>query len=172
MQDELIAAEPWRIPLRRRRRDGAVCAYTLVDAVDYERLARWTWRLHAEGYAVRYETRAGKSRRIYMHRVILGLAFGDPRQGDHIDHLAKLDNRRSNLRIAPRGQADNLQNQGSRGGTSQYRGVSWAKRERKWRAYACVYYKNHHLGYFDDEHEAAAVAAAFRAQHMPFSDDA
>jgi hypothetical protein len=171
MHEQLTFAAPCRIPLRRR--DGSIVAWALVSAEDYEWLSRWWWRLQSNGYAVRGESHAGKYRTIYMHRVILGLAFGDPRQGDHIDHLAKLDNRRSNLRIAPRGQADNLQNVGSyAGSSSRYRGVSWAKRERKWRAYAGLNYKNHHLGYFDDEHEAAAVAAAFRAQHMPFSDDA
>jgi hypothetical protein len=41
---------------------------------------------------------------VMMHREILGLAYGDPRNGDHREPSETLDNRRSNLRIANNGQ--------------------------------------------------------------------
>jgi hypothetical protein len=39
--------------------------------------------------------------------------------------------------------------------TSEYRGVSWNKRDSKWQAYIHHSGEKHYLGYFDDEEEAA-----------------
>jgi hypothetical protein len=169
MQAKTIPAGAQRIPLRRR--DGTVRAYVLVDPADHEWLTQWRWSL-SHGYARRDERRAGKRRVVYLHRAILGLERGDPR---HVDHRNRdpLDCRRANLRIAQRGHKDNQQNQTPQvGRTSRYRGVCWNKRERKWAAQAGLDGKHHHLGWYADEHKAAAVAAAFRAEHMPFSEEA
>jgi hypothetical protein len=170
MQAQPTSDAPRRIPLRRR--DGTIVAYALVDAEDYDWLMQWRWSLDNDGYAKRQTSRStGQRRTVRMHRQVLGLEHGDPRQGDHINGV-RLDNRRCNLRIAPRAEKDNLQNQGSQAGSvSRYRGVSWGGRQRKWKAQVTLNYKTHHLGYFDDEAEAAAVAAAFRREHMPFSGD-
>ena len=151
MQAQTTSAETRRIPLRRR--DGTIVAYALVDAADYEWLNRWRWCLDSKGYAARGERRAGKQRHIRMHRQILGLEHGDSRQGDHIN-LDRLDYRRENLRIAPRGAKDNQQNVPSQAGTSRYRGVTWNKECRKWQARVTLDGKNHYLGLFDDEVEA------------------
>jgi hypothetical protein len=74
----------------------------IVDEADVPLLGPWKWRANWDKttqsfYAVRTE---GWKRKysISMHRTILGLPFGDPRIGDHINHDT-LDNRRSNLRI-------------------------------------------------------------------------
>jgi hypothetical protein len=85
-----------------------------------------------------------------MHRLILGLSLGDPDQIDHING-DKLDNRRSNLRIATRSQ--NLANQQkSRGATSsRYKGVHWDRSKQKWRATI----RSQHLGCFASEEDAA-----------------
>ena len=46
---------------------------------------------------------------------------------------------------------------------SEYVGVSWQKQNRKWKAQISHDGKTQHLGYFDDEHEAArAVDTAAR----------
>ena len=166
-----MRGETIEIPLRRR--EGSLAAVALIDVADYEFLMQWTWRL-SDGYARRSGWQDGKYRKIYMHRQLLGLEPGDRRQGDH-KNRDRLDNRRENLRIAERAEKDNGQNCPSQAGsTSQYRGVSWHKRDQKWRAYAKGSHggRTRHLGYFDDEQEAAAVAAAFRAEYMPFSEDA
>lgn len=153
------------IPLHNRA--GEIVAHALVSASDFEWLNQWPWCL-----AVGYATRTIGKRKIYMHRLILGLERGDPRQGEH-ENRNKLDCRRSNLRIAPRAAADNNQNRDPyANNTSGYRGVSWNKKKRKWQAKAALDHRQHHLGHFDTAEGADAVVKAWRAKHMPFSDDA
>lgn len=53
--------------------------------------------------------------------------------------------------------------------TSPHRGVSWDRRRRKWSAQAHLVGRKYHLGFFTVEQDAADAAAAFRAEHMPYS---
>lgn len=145
-----------RIPLVRR--DGTIAAEAIVDDADYAALVGWTWRLSA-GRAARREG----ALTILMHRELLGLEHGDGREGDHINRLP-LDNRRENLRVVTHAQQQ--QNLPSMGGTSRYRGVSWFAETSKWRAAVVFQGRQHHLGLFVDEVEAARVAEAFRREHM------
>lgn len=159
------------VPLHDRT--GAAVAFARVDDADFEALSAHCWhRWHPPSgrrggpYARR---RVGDSDVIFMHRQLLGLEAGDPREADHINGNG-LDNRRSNLRTCT--QAQNKQNVRGCRGTSRYRGVYWDPRGRKWRAQVKVDKRLHRLGSFDDEDEAGRVAAEFRAQHMPFSAEA
>lgn len=141
----------------------------MVDAEDYESLARHRWHL-THGYVARKVPGTTSQRTRQLHREILGLDFGDARQGDHRNRC-KLDNRRENLRIVT--NAQNGQNvPGDRTASSRYRGVSWNTREGKWKATVRLNGRLHHLGYFASEQEAADVAAAWREEHMPFSEEA
>jgi AP2 domain len=159
-----------RIPLRAR--DGSVRAWALVDDADFAWLNQWRWCLDSDGYAVRTTPRKVGKRTIRMHRQILGLERGDPRQGDH-KNRNKFDCRRSNLRIAERGQADNQQNHATHANNkSGYRGVSYDKGRSKWMACVKLKDRTHNLGRFDTAEEADATVKAFRAEHMPFSEDA
>jgi len=129
----------------------------LVDDADYERLNQWKWcaiKNHNTWYATRYITKLdGKHTSISMHRVILGLKNGDPRQCDHINHNG-LDNQRENLRICT--HAQNQHNRLSNKNTSSvYKGVSWHKNEGCWLAKIRLNGKLKHLGHFDSEIEAA-----------------
>lgn len=158
-----------RIPLRAR--DGSVRAYALVDAADADFVNQWRWCLDGVGYAVRARNiGCGKStRKFRLHRELLGLT--DVKAID-IDHISgdRLDNRRSNLRVLPKG--GNAQNRPSnRDTTSQYRGVSWRSKNKKWCAQIKVRGKVTHLGLFVSEEEAAEVALAARRLHMPFATD-
>ncbi len=127
----------------------------LVDDADYEWLSGWKWyanRKRDRWYAVR---NTASHRFIRMHRAILGLDFGDPRQVDHINNDG-LDNRRFNLRITnPHGNNGNVGLR--RDNTSGFRGVSWDKTRGRWMA--CLRMGGHimHLGRFDTP-EAAARA--------------
>ncbi len=72
---------------------------------------------------------------------------------DHIDHNRN-NNRLENLRLVSRHQ-----NNGNAGlslhNSSGYKGVSWFKRKRLWRAYIKKMGKQHHLGYFPSAEDAA-----------------
>lgn len=160
------------IPLRDRK--GLVVARVLVDDADFEWLNEWPWHLTG-GYASRH-VYSGKSKtRIWMHRLILGLSREDALQADHINR-DRLDNRRSNLRAVTADQ--NRQNlRPYRGARSRFRGVyfvppSTPGSQPKWSAVVQVDGVRHRLGRFLSEDEAGRVAAAFRAEHLPFAVEA
>jgi hypothetical protein len=163
MQDEVYV----RIPLGGRYRDKPSIASTIVDPVDAY-LAEYRWSLNHAGYALRNVQRDdGTYYAVRMHRLILGLERGDPRQADHISG-DRLDNRRANLRIVT--NAQNAQNMAShRDARSPYRGVHWFKPHGKWCAKVCINGKRFHVGYFDDELEAAEAARDFRLTHMTYN---
>lgn len=105
------------------------------------------------------------------HRVIWAMQTGIwPDQ--EIDHKNNdpSDNRWQNLRLAT--HVENARNRGSRAGsTSVYLGVSWAERQKKWRAEIMISRGcRKYLGYFEDEIAAAlAYDAAARAHHGEFA---
>jgi hypothetical protein len=97
----------------------------------------WTWVRLPDGTLVQ----------VRMHQMIMGVGGVDHR------NRYPLDNTRPNLREATPVQQQH--NQGSRGGTSAYKGVSWNTRRGKWVATIRANYRKHHLGYFTDEADAA-----------------
>jgi hypothetical protein len=102
--------------------------YTIVDAIEYEGLMQnhWCakWNSHVRGYyAARTGTVKGKRVEIQMHRQILGLEYGDPRDGDYKEVLNTLDNRRANLRIVTASQGS-MNRRKFRNNTSGFKGVT------------------------------------------------
>lgn len=156
------------IPLRAR--DGAVRAYAIVDAEDADFVNQWRWSLGSNGYVHRGTCRAGGVQRTYrLHREIMGLVPGDGLEVDHINRN-RLDNRRSNLRVATRMM--NAQNtSGQRKSTSPHRGVHWAKHIGKWVANIKIDGRVRNLGCFEDELEAARVARQARLAAFPYAVD-
>jgi hypothetical protein len=129
----------------------------IVDDADFEWLNQWKWcatRRRHTWYAVRHE--AGTHRVFLMHRQILGLGFGDQRQGDHRDGNG-LNNTRLNLRVAT--VAQNNYNQRVRekaGKPSRFKGVYPAPHgQSKWVAQIRVAGRTIPLGTFNDEGSAA-----------------
>jgi len=95
----------------------------------------------------------GMKKQLYLHRFLLGLEFGNKLQADHINKNT-LDNRLENLRIAT--SAENCRNRRKRrDNTSGYIGVSWHKRECKWRTQIKTDGIMKHIGYFRNKHDAA-----------------
>lgn len=117
--------------------------FAIVDDADYEWLSQWkwyaTWSNHGKRfYVVRgIPGRNGKQCKLHMHRLILGLDFGDKLQGDHINRNA-LDNRRKNLRIVT-----SQQNQFNKIGV---KGYFWDGASAKYRAIIGLNGKTIHLG--------------------------
>ena len=124
--------------------------FALVDADEFASLNQWKWYFH-QGYAARGDKSGGKNKIVLMHRQIAGTP-----EGFDTDHINgdRLDNRKANLRICTRAQ-NNMNRQPISGKSSKYKGVSWAKREQKWRASISVNNKAKHLGYFDNQEKAA-----------------
>lgn len=129
----------------------------LVDDEDFEYFNQWKWSASKQGntyYALRKVTVSkNKELTTIMHRVITQALHGI-----NIDHINGngLDNQRKNLRFATKAQ--NAMNKNKQcNNVSGYKGVSWAKRQKKWRACIMVIGRNVHLGYFTIK-ETAALA--------------
>lgn len=158
----LSELKPGEVPLRGEKAAGRVA---LVDGEDYDLVMQYQWhvaervrqgRMYGPYAAARIKCEDGRSREVSMHTLLTGWPLTD-----HIDGNG-LNNRRSNLRAAT--HAQNIRNGRSRGGTSQFKGVTWYPPSRRWRAAIMLNGKYNHLGYFADEAEAARAydAAALR----------
>ncbi len=141
--------------------------FAIVDEEEYERLNQYKWCAVKYGdnfYANRNGGKRGKQSRTFivkMHREVLG----DPPGMivDHINHNG-LDNRKANLRIVTREQ--NLYNsRKNNSGTSKYKGVTFFKRDKRWRAYITHKKKHIFIGSFPDE-QAAAKAYDEKAKQL------
>ena len=137
----------------------------LVDDIDFNELNKFKWHLTA-GYASRTARSNGKGFTVLMHRVIV-----KPGHGQRIDHISgnKLDNRRSNLRLATNQQ--NLCNRGkTQKNTSGFKGVFWSYPCAKWRAQIAVNGHPKHLGVFDNKEAAYfAYRRAAKKYHGQFA---
>lgn len=147
-----------KIPLHNQQRQ--VVAYALIDDLDAV-LKERPWFRDTKGYVMHHSEEWGTVR---LHRVVMGLTVRDGKEVDHRNRN-KLDNRRSNLRLATR--KENLQNHPPRaGGTSKFRGVDWHIQRGKWRARVHIDGKTYNLGLYENEDEAARMAKKFRLDSM------
>lgn len=149
----------------------------VVDVGDVDVIARHRWhaqRSRHTDYAVtnvRHPDRAGYTQ-LQMHRLILGLGFGDSSKVDHQDGDG-LNNRRCNLRLAA-AQPNRWNSAARDGAVSRFKGVNWhwfrSKKSGKWRAQIAVDGRQRHLGLFDSEVDAArAYDAAAVELHGEFA---
>lgn len=149
--------------------------FATIDAADAQLVSELRWfakvctradgtlRVYAIAKVVRPD---GKWTTLRMHRLIAGTPKG--LETDHINGDG-LDNRRANLRHATTSQ--NQQNRGAQANnTSGFKGVSWSKADRKWRARINGGGKQSHLGMFDSAEAAyAAYCEAASSMHGEFA---
>lgn len=144
----------------------------LLDEIDKD-LADLNWQTRKN-----YAARKDKDRKhIYMHRLIAERKIGRSlNTGEIIDHVNsnKLDNRRGNIRLVS--NIENCENtmkpvriNTNKKSTSRFKGVSFNKKLGKWRAQITYHGITNHLGYFDNEEDAAKAydmnAIAFFGNH-------
>ena len=92
--------------------------------------------------------------RYYEHKLVWLYHYGVwPKELDHINRIRD-DNRIENLREVTR-QQNNFNKCSYKNSSSKYKGVSWYKNNSKWKAQYVINSKTFHIGYFDDELEAA-----------------
>lgn len=134
---------------------------TYIDAADFPVVAGKRLRLN-DGYVT---FRSG-GKRFALHRVLLGLT----NRHELVDHadMDKLNNRRSNLRVATKAQnAANIRKlKRNRGTSSEFKGVSYCKRRQKWKAYLRANRHDVWLGYHVTELDAARAYDRSAVEHF------
>ncbi len=137
--------------------------YAIVDNEDFELVSKYRWclskgRMRTSGdvsfYAVTTIRKEGGGRTmLQMHRLILGLDFGDGRIADHIN-FKTLDNRRCNLRACS--PLESVRHRKKMDGTSsKYKGVHYCQKYKNWISHITIERKAKHLGSFKTQKEAA-----------------
>ena len=129
--------------------------FAIVDDEDYELVSRYKWHTMANSNGG-HQYAATKLR---MHRLIM-----DAPPGYMVDHINgdTLDNRKSNLRLCTNSQ--NQQNTGSRGGSSQFKGVSFQVKRGKWIAAFQYDTIRYYCGMWDSEEDAARAVDKKRGE--------
>ena len=106
-------------------------------------------------------------KKMFLQHQLMGLHFIlNPNNYNQIDHINNIkdDNRLENLRWVNSSQ-NNRNRKKLVNCSSQYQGVCWDKRDKKWVAKIRINGKLKHLGLFDTELEAFAVWKAFVIQN-------
>lgn len=127
--------------------------FTIVDDDDYEEASQYIWTL-VEWRGKQYAKRKVKvAPYTYitesLHFWLTGWAYVDHIDGDG------LNNQRSNLREVTHKKNLQYQKPQNRKKSSAYRGIAWFKPREKWRARLKCNGIEVHIGYFDNEHDAA-----------------
>lgn len=130
----------------------------LIDDEDYNLVKDINWSIAIKAHTNYVELTKnvnGKSIRLRMHRMILGIQGLDSNNliVDHINGNG-LDNRRANLRIATHNQ-NSYNSIKFKNNTTGYKGVDFKKSKNKFRARISVNRKRIEIGYFDTPEEAA-----------------
>jgi hypothetical protein len=123
---------------------------SLVDLDDFEKVSKYNWCTIKQGNSqVRAMTKID-DKSVYLHQFIMG---GSEQIIDHINGHA-LDNRKSNLRIGTI-QQNCFNSRMPRTNTSGFKGVSFDKGHKKFRAYIVKDRRQYHLGFFSLKEDAA-----------------
>ena len=130
----------------------------IIDEGDYDEFVKgYRFSLHHDGYVI-YSSRKDGLQCKLLSRIIMG----EP-EGLEIDHknVNPLDNRRENLRVCTHQQNCKNKNKNSNN-TAGFKGVSFHKKNQKFRATISIDGKTKHLGCFataEGAHECYKRAA-------------
>lgn len=147
---------------------GRRYVWVKVSPADYGLAMSRRWRLDTHGtpIAFYYDRTQGRSRHVYLHRLVARAPAH--LQVDHRRHDL-LDCRRSQLRVATPSQ-NSANTRRHRPHSSAYRGVTKHKGTGRWQAAAKFGPKSHYLGLHETEQEAAvAYDRAARRLWGPFA---
>jgi hypothetical protein len=126
----------------------------IIDRSDFSAVSKLSWHATTLGRRnyTRYIHSDGNGKSILLHRFLM-----KPENNQIIDHINGngLDNRRSNLRIATLSQNNMNARKRKDGITSQYKGVTFYKRTKRFFAQITINKKYICLGYF----KSAFIAA-------------
>jgi len=131
--------------------------HVFIDGEDFDKIKNHTWcikrKIGSNSYFIATTNIRGRNGQysIRMQDLLI-----DKKEGMFIDHINRnpLDNRKENLRLCTPGQ--NRMNSGKKiNSKSQYKGVSFNKREKKYKSSITVNKKRIFLGYFKSEKAAA-----------------
>jgi hypothetical protein len=159
------------IPLSKTGKKNAGKYTAIVSVIDSD-LADFNWKVHVKEngqYAKRKLVQNnGKHTSVLLHRVIMERMLGRPLYAhEQVDHINRngLDCTRANLRVA-----NSVQNAANRkrnkNNKSNYKGVSWNERDKKWRAQIQVDKKKIHLGSYNTPEEAHLAYCESAAKHF------
>jgi hypothetical protein len=128
---------------------------SLIDLEDVAKIKNYVWCIKDNGYAY---CRLPDNRKLFMHKIIMGT-------NHEIDHCNRnrLDNRKTNLRVATRQQ--NSMNQSLKSNnTSGIKGVYWDKNRQTWNAEIMKAGKKYHLGRYKHKEQAAQIRQSAELQ--------
>lgn len=132
--------------------------FALVDDDVFDFISKYSWMVGKDIYARRGQKIKGTRKSItkYMHRDIILFYEGNIPINSQIDHINmdRLDNRRSNLRVATRSQNHMNMNKNFNN-KSGYKGVFLDKKSNRWFGNIKINQKNIYLGTFDNKLDAA-----------------
>jgi len=127
----------------------------LVDDDDYEKLKEYHWSIKiskSKYHSIPIAESRKNNKLIAMHRLITNCPAG--MYVDHKNHNT-LDNRKENLRVCTNAQNCSNVRKPKGSSSSNYKGVHFYKRSKKYQAYIKVNYKRIHLGFYENEDQAA-----------------
>jgi hypothetical protein len=126
--------------------------FALIDDEDFERVSKYKWCAWKGGSNIFYAQRTAKTkygwRPLLMHTFLM-----NKKSIDHINNIGT-DNRKENLRLCNQSQ-NNANRRKQKNCSSQFKGVCWYKRDKKWVASIEYKEKQYYLGRFNSEINAA-----------------